>query len=517
MNRVKKVLSLGPMLAFAAALAAALTLWPACRSQKGSESPDSDTTSATSSAITSDDWVPKVFLPHPALAHAKSGEEATSLADVAEEAAPSVVNVSSSRTIKLTQQSLPFFDNPFFRRFFGPMQPPQGPGGEPPEQEQHGLGSGVIVSKDGIVLTNNHVVENADEIKVTTADKKEFDVEVVGTDAKSDLAVLRLKGNVKGLKPIELGDSSRMRLGDIVLAIGNPFGVGQTITMGIVSAKGRANVGIVDYEDFLQTDAAINPGNSGGALVNMEGQLIGVNTAILSRSGGNMGIGFAIPSNMAKPIMDSLLTTGKVVRGWLGVGIQDVNQDLADAMKLGSTRGVLISEVMPDSPAQKAGLKQGDVVLEVNGKKMDSTGRLRNAVAAAGAGAKVDLTIIRDGKKKDVTVKLGELPAEIAGAGGAVTPEQGSLDGLQLESLTPLTRQKFGIPDSTKSGVVVVGLQPGSPAAHAGLQPGDVIKEVNREKVTSVGDFKRAYKKSGKETLLLVARGERQVFIVVKR
>jgi serine protease Do len=341
----------------------------------------------------------------------------------------------------------------------------------------------------------------------------------VGTDAKSDVAVLRITGDLKGLQPLVLGDSSRLRLGDVVLAIGNPFGVGQTITMGIVSAKGRANVGIAAYEDFIQTDAAINPGNSGGALVDMEGHLVGINTAILSRNGGSMGIGFAIPSNMAQPIMKSLVEHGKVVRGWLGVGIQDVDQDLASAMKLPSVKGVLISEVMEGGPGAKAGLKSGDVVLELSGHEMETTGAFRNAIAASGVSSAVKLEILRDGKSLTVEAKLGELPPEKDGAHaspGDALPS-GSLDGLTLEDLNSLLRRKLDVPASVKSGVVVTTVEPGSSAAESGLRPGDLVLEVNKAPATDVGAFKLAYAKAKDRVLFRILRDGRTLFLVVKR
>ena len=463
-----------------------------------------------------------MILPHPAFAYAETGPSGTSIADIAEKAAPSVVNVASSRTVKNVAEKSPFFDDPFFRRFFGPGGGNGGPGGQEAPEEKHlerGLGSGVIVSSDGIVITNNHVVDGADEIRVTTADKQEYAAKVIGTDAKSDVAVLRLSGDVKSLQPIAIGDSSQLRLGDVVLAIGNPFGVGQTITMGIVSAKGRANVGIASYDDFIQTDAAINPGNSGGALVDMDGQLVGINTAILSRTGGYQGIGFAIPTNMAQPIMKSLIDHGKVVRGWLGVGIQDIDQDLASAMKLGSLKGILISEVMDAGPGAKAGLKSGDVVLKLNGQPMDSTGEFRNAVAAAGAGASVKIELVRDGKPVALDAKLGELPAEKAGAGGGEdqsTPTS-ALDGLTLQDLNPALRHKLDVPQGVKAGVVVTEVDPNSPAANSGLMPGDLVLEVNRIPVTDVGKFREAYAKSQDRTLLRLVREGRTLFLVVRR
>jgi serine protease Do len=501
-----------------AAVGGALAAWPAaCAGRAGPPSTGlpaagGATPARAAAAVAS-------ILPHPAFAYAQASGAAASIADIAEKASPSVVNVSSSRTVKLGHRAMPFFDDPLFRQFFGPG------GGAPAPEEKHmerGMGSGVVVSADGVILTNNHVVDGADEIKVTTADKREFLAKVVGTDAKSDVAVLKLmnlKGEVKGLSPIQIGDSSRLRLGDVVLAIGNPFGVGQTITMGIVSAKGRANVGIAAYEDFIQTDAAINPGNSGGALVDMEGKLVGINTAILSRSGGSMGIGFAIPTNMAQPIMRALLDHGKVVRGWLGVGIQDIDQDLASAMKLADVKGILISEVMDSGPGAKAGLKSGDVVLKLNGAPVDSTGEFRNAIASAGAVATVTLDVLRDGKPATLQAKLGELPEKgrAADPGRTEDAPTGALDGLTLGDLDPLTRRKLDIPPSVKSGVAVTEIAPGSPASGSGLRPGDVIIEVNRVPVGDVGRFKRAYSASGERALFRVVRDGRVLFLVVKK
>ncbi len=387
---------IGPSVTFAVVLGAALGIWPAACART---TPGPGASAAPSSAGAGKPGLPAAFLPTPAFAHTvDQNGKPVSIADVTARALPSVVNVASTKIEHVDPRATPFFNDPFFRNFFGRRMP------APHDQREQGLGSGVIVSKDGIVLTNNHVVDGADEIKVYTQDKREFTVKVLGTDPKSDLAVLKLQGDTSGLQPIQLGDSSRLRLGDVVLAIGDPFGVGETVTMGIVSAKGRANVGIADYEDFIQTDAAINPGNSGGALVDMEGNLVGINTAILSRSGGYQGIGFAIPTNMAKPIMESLMKTGHVVRGWLGVSIQDVDQDLAKALNLPSTKGVLISQVQPGSPAAKAGLVRGDVVTAVRGKPVGSTGELRNVVAEAGANVKVKVDILRNGKPQSIDV-----------------------------------------------------------------------------------------------------------------
>ena len=446
---------------------------------------------------------PVTVLPSPAFAQL-GASGAASIADVTEKVVPSVVSIS------LTKLSRVQGGPGMFPFFFG--VPEQG------ERREQGMGSGVVVSSDGYVLTNNHVVSDAQSIKVVLYDKREYDAEVVGTDPKSDVAVIKLKNPPSDLKPIAVGDSSQLRLGDVVLAIGNPFGVGQTVTMGIVSAKGRADVGIADYEDFIQTDAAINPGNSGGALVNMEGKLVGINTAILSRSGGYQGIGFAIPTNMAQPIMDSLKQYGKVTRGWLGVSIQDIDQDLSQTMKLPVARGVLLADVQAGSPAAKAGLKRGDAVVKVDGRAVESSGQFRNAIAAAGANRKVTLDLYREGKLVSVPASLGEMPqdgARASGPGGA--PSQRDSDGLALSELTPEVRRSFGIGDDVPKGVVVTGIAQGSAAARAGLRPGDVLLEVNRKAVTSVRDFEDAYAKAKGNVLLLLYRRGATVFVVVRR
>ena len=442
---------------------------------------------------------PVKVLPSPALA--KVGGTAV-IADVVQRVLPSVVSISSTRLRRAPQGS-----DPFFHRFFGP-------GGQGPFRQQ-GLGSGVVVSKDTIV-TNHHVVADADEIKITTSNKKELIAEIVGSDKKSDLAVLRVKAG--NLKPLSFGDSSRLRLGDVVLAIGNPFGVGQTVTMGIVSAKGRADVGIVDYEDFIQTDAAINPGNSGGALVDMEGRLIGINTAILSRSGGYQGIGFAIPSNMAKPILDSLRKQGRVVRGWLGVTIQDIDQELSEALNLPDIKGVLIADVHRGGPAAKAGLDRGDVVLAIDGKVVDSTGRLRNVIAASGGKKKVRIQLLRKGKKRSFDVSLGEVPDDQRKAARpGSTNSARALSGVRLEALTPNARAKLRISKDVKQGVIVAGIDRGSAGAHSGLRPGDVIIQVNRKAVKDPADFRAKFGASKKSVLLLVHRSGATLFIVVKK
>jgi serine protease Do len=352
---------------------------------------------------------------------------------------------------------------------------------------------------------------------VTTKNEREYKAKVVGTDPKSDLAVLRVKDKGVALKPIALGDSSRLRLGDVVLAIGNPFGIGETVTMGIVSATGRAGLGIVDYESFIQTDAAINPGNSGGALIDTEGKLVGISTAIVSRSGGNNGIGFAIPSNMAQPIMKSILEHGKVIRGWLGVTIQDLKPELAEALGVEAQSGVLISEVRPDTPAAKAGLKQGDIVTRLNGKKVTSTSDFRNRIAVAGPNAEAKLEILRDKKTEHKSIKLGELPADEGLASGVSGGKPSNLDGLSIAPLSSGLRKKYELPDSLQQGVVVTDVEEGSIGAFAGLRPGDVVVEVNRQPVTSTDTFRRLWSGAKHRVLLLVSRGGTTIFMVVTK
>jgi serine protease Do len=451
------------------------------------------------------------LLPSPSLAHAAAGAPLKSVADVAERSLPSVVNISTTR--KQRTGSSPFFHDPFFREFFRHFGPRT-----PSPRMERSLGSGVIVSSDGVVVTNNHVVKDADKIRVTLG-KREFEGKVVGTDPKSDLAVLKLKG-ARGLKAIRFGDSDKLRLGDMVVAIGNPFGVGQTVTMGIVSAKGRANVGIVDYEDFIQTDAAINPGNSGGALINMRGELVGINTAILSRSGGYQGIGFAIPSNMVKPIINSLLKRGRVVRGWLGVSIQEVNRDLKRALGLPTTEGVLISDVDRVGPARRAGLRRGDLLVRLNGKKVTSTGRLRNLVASAGVGARVNLEYYRKNRLRTVQVKLAELPARLGGSasgGGKGAIKPGKELGLSVAPLSPRVRRKYNIPSRLKTGVVVTAVDPTGETARTGLRSGDVILEVNRARIDTVRRFSQILRAARGDILFLVYRQGTTLYMIVDR
>ncbi len=437
-------------------------------------------------------------------------------ADVAGVAIPSVVNISTTKTVKQQNPFYPFFGDPFFRRFFG--NPGQGGGGgEGPYQEykEQSLGSGVIVSTDGYIVTNNHVVEGASEIKVTLSDNRNFKGKIVGTDPKSDVAVIKI--DARGLPAITWADSDRLRPGEAVMAVGSPFGLSRTVTLGIISAVGRANVGISDYEDFIQTDAAINPGNSGGALVNLKGELVGINTAIFSRTGGYQGIGFAVPSNMVKRVMDSLIKTGKVIRGWLGVSVQDVTPQLARQFGVSGAGGALVAEVMKDSPAQKAGLKAGDVITAIDGKNVEDSGHLRNIVSGAPVGSKVRLDIIRDKKKMEVGVVIGELPSKTEEAkAGETTEKESVLAGVAVDNLTPDMMDKLGLEAGTK-GVVVMSVDPGSAADEAGLARGDVIVSINNRRVGNTREYGRALSglKKDEPVLLRINRQGEYIWMTV--
>jgi serine protease Do len=464
------------------------------------------------------DWLPIASSQAPApTALPLSGPTPPDFVSVVKAATPAVVNISTTRTVRTGAGKLPapFMDDPFFRHFFGEeffrrFQIPR-------ERREASLGSGVIVSPDGYIVTNNHVIAKADQIKVLLADKREFTGKVVGTDPKSDIAVVKIEA--KNLPTLPWGDSDKLQVGEYVLAIGNPFGLNQTVTMGIVSAVGRANVGIADYEDFIQTDAAINPGNSGGALINARGELVGINTAIFTRSGGYMGIGFAVPANMARSVMDSLIQRGKVIRGWLGVSIQPLSDDLAKQFGLKEPRGALVGEVFPDSPAAAAGLKTGDVIVSYNGKEIDSPNLLRNLVAQTPVGKEVKLEIVRDGKRRSLTVKIAEQPKEVAEAGEEATPsgEGNALAGLEVRDLTADIARQLGLPPGSP-GVVVTGVDPDSAAAEAGIEEGDVIVEINRQSVRNVRDFRRIVAKLGKNdrVLLLVQRRGSKLFVLIK-
>jgi serine protease Do len=426
----------------------------------------------------------------------------TTFAPVVKRAMPAVVNISSSKVVK-EQPEQGMFDNPLFRQFFGGRMPQQE---QPRSQRATSLGSGVVVSADGYILT--------------FADKEEYPAKVIGTDKYTDVAVLKI--NKTGLTTLPFADSARAEVGDVVLAIGEPFGLGQTVTMGIISAKGRAGLGIERFEDFIQTDAAINRGNSGGALIDTRGDLVGINTAILSgETGGNQGIGFAIPANLAKNIMGQIMSKGKVTRGYMGILPQELTPEMAKAFGVPNTHGVAIANVVGDGPAAKAGLKVGDVITAVNGTNVDDVNTFRLQVAGFAPGTTVRLKVERSGQTLDLPVTLSEfnLEAENKGDNEGNLPsggEKGALKGLSVQALTPELRQQLQTPEGTQ-GVVITDVDPDSAASAAGLQQGDIIVQVDRKPVTSVSEFNAAVRAgaSRESTLLLAKRGQGTQFVVV--
>lgn len=440
---------------------------------------------------------------------------ATGFTEVAKQVTPAVVNITTVMTEKVSDGfSVPeqlrdrmeeFFGKPFGPRGRGPSDPfePRGP--------RRGQGSGVIISSDGYILTNNHVIAKAREVNVTLPDKREFKGRIIGTDPKTDLAVVKI--NATDLPAVSWGDASRLQVGEYVLAVGNPFGLNSTVTLGIVSAVGRGHMGITQYEDFIQTDAAINPGNSGGALVNTRGELVGINTAIFSQSGGYQGVGFAVSTTMAKPIYESLVKSGKVVRGYLGISIQDLNQDLAKSFNIKDSKGALISDVRDDGPAERAGLKQGDVIIEYHGTPVEDGVALQRLVTRTSVGTKVPLKVIREGHELEMTVKIGEQPDEAKVAKMEKAETDSSLFGLAVEDLDQETAKGLGL--NGKRGVVVTKVAPDSGAERAGLMPGDVIREINRQPITSVKDFEKAASdvEKGGNVLILVNRRGNSLFL----
>jgi serine protease Do len=421
----------------------------------------------------------------------------TSFAPIVKKVVPSVVKVEVVIPGKETEMSMP--DDPVFRQFFGNRMP----GGHQrmTSPTEHGVGSGVIVTKDGYILTNNHVVDGANEVKVTLNDGRILKAKVIGKDPKSDLAVIKIDATDQ--PAITFAESSQAEVGDVVLAVGNPFAIGQSVTMGIISATGRASMGL-PYEDFIQTDAAINPGNSGGALVDAEGRLIGINTAIYSRSGGNQGVGFAIPTDLAKGVMVSLIEHGKVIRGYLGVFPQDVTPLLAKEFNLKNDQGALVAEVEPNTPADKAGLKSGDVILEFNGHKVTDARHLRLEVAETVPGDRIPVEVLRDGNTKNLEVKVKELPGteEMASNNSGDSSSADTLQGVGVGDVDAQARQQLNIPDSVK-GAMVTEVAPNSAAAEAGLKPGDVITEINRHSVSNSNDAVRLTEHAKDKTTLL--------------
>jgi len=442
------------------------------------------------------------------------GNFANGFSAVIKPALPAVVNIRTSKIVKpQPNQMSPMFNDPMFRQFFGD-QFGQGQGKPHAEREQ-ALGSGVIITPDGTILTNNHVIDGASDIKVQLSDKREFAAKLVGADPKSDLAVLKIEG--KDLPTLPLGDSSQLNVGDLIFAIGDPFGVGETATMGIVSATGRGRLGIEEYENFIQTDAAINPGNSGGAMIDIHGNLVGVNTAILSHggSGGNEGVGFAIPISMAKPIMDQILAHGKVVRGYLGVHIEDFSPELAKSFNFNQSGGVLIGDVSPNTPASNAGLKRGDVIVKLNGQAVNDANDLRLTISQMAPNTGVKLEIWREGKTQDYNVSLGELPTEKTAAQGSDETGSGEIQGIEVQDLTPEFSQQLNLPAGTR-GAVVTSVDPSSAAAAAGVSRGDVIQEINHKPVTNAAQYRQLMAGVGTQPiLLLVNSGGVTHFVVV--
>jgi Do/DeqQ family serine protease len=438
---------------------------------------------------------------------------AVSYAGVVNSVAPAVVTVrvdKRARMVPTDMSQLP--DDPLFREFFGRrFQAPQQQQRTP---RQSGVGSGVVTTSDGYILTNNHVIDGADVVRVELTDKRTFSAKVIGADPASDLALLKV--DAKNLTTLPLGDSAKANVGDVVLAIGNPLNVGQTVTMGIISAKGRATgLGDGSYEDFIQTDAPINQGNSGGALINTNGELVGINSQILTPTGGNIGLGFAIPSNMARSVMEQLKTNGKVSRSQLGVTVQGVTADLAESLKLPDTSGALVSNVTPDSAAERAGLRQGDVIVGIDGEKLSDSNALRNRIASTKPGSKVALEIVRNGSTQTVQATLDAKAGATERAAKSDGPEGGGF-GMSVEPLTPDVARE--LETKRTEGVVIRDLDPDGPAAAAGLQPGDVISKVNGEAVKTPSELKASLAKADtRPSLLLVTRRGTDIFVTVKK
>lgn len=429
---------------------------------------------------------------------------------IVKQVVPAVVNISSTKVVKTTSLNDQGVD-PFFRQFFGGNLFPN----VPQERREHSLGSGVIVSPQGYVLTNNHVVEGASDVTVTLNDKRDLKARVVGTDPRTDIAVLKLEGS--NFPSLTLADSSKVHVGDVVLAVGDPFGVGQTVTQGIVSATGRGGLGIEQVEDFIQTDAPINPGNSGGALVDDAGHLIGINTAIVGNSGGSQGIGFAVPVNMAHHVMDQILAHGKVEHAYMGILPQDVTPALAQAFHSSEKNGALVAEITPDSPAARSDLHKGDIILRVNGQPVSDANALRLKIGMMEPDTKINLSILRNGQPMDISMVLGRFPSKEERASASQGKSEGALQGVAVESLTPDMAQQLELSPQTK-GVVVDKVNPSSNAAEAGLQAGDVIQEVNHKPVANASQFEAAVSATpkGNPVLLLVNHGGDTMYMAIQ-
>lgn len=420
-------------------------------------------------------------------------EDQKAFTEVSKKVMPAVVNISTEKIIK--QRYYDPFENLFNDQFFGRNNQRSQP--REIKRKQTALGSGFIISNDGYIITNNHVIDGADKIKVTLNDKSTYSAKLIGTDKDTDVAILKINSKKK-LKYLNLGDSKALKVGQWAIAIGNPFGLNNTMTVGIISAKGRSGMGIENYEDFIQTDASINPGNSGGPLVDINGNVIGINTAILSKSGGNMGIGFAIPINMVKPIKNSLIKNGKVERGWLGVSIQPLNDKMAEKFGLKTTKGALIGEVLKGSPAKKAGLKRGDIVLQINGNAIKDYNDLRNKIGATPPGTKVRLTLLRNRKNINITVKLGKK----SNYGNRLASEEQELMGMKIKNIDKNIIKQFNLSKNTK-GVMVLEVSYDSQAYNYGVRPGDIIVEVNNSEISNVNQIMKKYNKTKKSDGIL--------------
>ena len=441
-------------------------------------------------------------------------------ASVAEKDSPSVVSIKANQAITQTYSG-PFgdspFDDEFFQQFFGRQFHRQQPQQQQRQPQQRKIirpvqGSGFIVSQDGYILTNNHVVEDAEKIMVTLLDGRELQAKLVGTDPSTEVAVIKIDAN--DLHALEMANSDTIEVGEWVIAIGNPFGLSHTVTVGVVSAKGRNGLGLSTYEDFIQTDAAINPGNSGGPLIDLDGKVVGINTAIVG-SGGNIGIGLAIPINIAKSVYDQLVQKGKVVRGFLGITIQNITPDLAESFKLKDTKGVIIPDVSSDSAAAKAGLKAGDIIIAFDGQPVEKAAEFQRRVAMKKPGSEVEITVLRDGKKQTLTAKLEERPSNEQLAAEPTKSQTAEKLGLTIQNLTDDLAKQFGLVG--QKGVIVTDVEPGSPAAMAGIQPGSLIQEVNRKPVENVKEFKEAVDAAAKEgkVMLRVRYEKSSIFIVL--
>lgn len=438
----------------------------------------------------------------------------TSYSAIVDQVSPAVVTIRTEARVRAPRQ-FPFMDDPFFRRFFGTPAP------QSPEQLRRGLGSGVIVSTDGYILTNFHVIDGAQQIEISLKDRRTAEAKVVGSDAPSDLAVLKI--DEANLTALALADSDKVQVGDVVLAVGNPLGIGQTVTMGIISAKGRSTgLSNGSFEDFLQTDAPINQGNSGGALISSDGSLIGINSQILSPSGGSIGIGFAIPSNMARAVFDQLVKNGSVKRGHLGIVVQLVTEDIARSLGLQNVNGVIVSQVEAGGAAERAGLKRGDVIVALNGNTVTDPNTFRNDIASSAPGSTVNIRIMREGNEQELRATLTELAPDERNASPSGTNPPGSPQtnsgalGLAVQPLTPAMAHELGI-DAQTQGLVVQEVDPSGPAADAGLQRGDVIEQVNQQSLRSVADLRSAVERSGdKPVLLLVNHRGRSLFVTLR-